>query len=250
MKKYGLLGEKLSHSKSPEIHNDIFKYLKIEASYDLIETGKENLMKYIKKYDGLNVTIPYKTEIIKYLKKVDEVAKNINAVNTIYKEIGYNTDYYGFKKMLEINSIDVQNKIVYILGTGGASKAVFKYLKDNNAKSISFVSRTIKEENIISYEVLNKVSGDIIINTTPVGMYPNIDKSPVESAVLKNFKVAIDLIYNPFETEFISISKKLNLKTTNGLYMLIGQAIKAEEIWQECKIDNEEIEKIYEKMKN
>ena len=250
MKKYGLLGEKLSHSKSPEIHSDIFKNLKIEASYDLIETEKENLMKYIKLYDGLNVTIPYKTEVIKYLKKVDEVAKEIGAVNTIYKEVGYNTDYYGFKKMLEINNINVKNKVVYILGTGGASKAVFKYLKDNNAKLIYFVSRTIKDENIISYEELNKVSGDIIINTTPVGMYPNIDKSPVGSEILKKFKVAIDLIYNPFETKFISISKKLNLKTTNGLYMLIGQAIKAEEIWQECKIDNKEIEKIYEKMKN
>ncbi|MDM8533852.1 shikimate dehydrogenase [Clostridiaceae bacterium HSG29] len=250
MKKYGLLGEKLSHSKSPEIHNDIFKYLEIEASYDLIETEKENLLKHIKKYDGLNVTIPYKTEVIKHLKDITDIAKKIGAVNTIYNEVGYNTDYYGFKKMLEINNISVSNKVVYILGTGGASKAVFKYLKDNNAKSIYFVSRTIKEENIISYDNLKNVEGDIIINTTPVGMYPDIDKSPVNEEILEKFKVAIDLIYNPYETKFLSISKELNLKTTNGLYMLIGQAIKAEEIWQECKIENEEIKKIYEKMKN
>ncbi len=249
MKKFGLLGEKLGHSISPQIHQEIFKYINKKGSYKLIEISKEEMDSYISKYDGLNVTIPYKVEVIKHLASISDVAKKIGAVNTIYNGVGYNTDYFGFKKMVDIKNIDVKDKIICILGTGGASKAVYQYLIDNNAKQIKFISRFKKGKGIISYNELNSVVGDIIINTTPVGMYPKIKASPINIDIFKNFKIAIDLIYNPLETKFLLDAKKIGLLTVNGLYMLIGQAIKAEEIWHECEIDEALIDEIYKKMK-
>lgn len=245
MLKYALLGEKLSHSLSPEIHEEIFKYLGIEASYALVETSPLGIKKEISKYDGLNVTIPYKTEVIKYLEGLSKEAEAIGAVNTINQNKGYNTDYYGFGKMLEINNIPVKNQAVYILGTGGASKAVDQYLKDHEAKEIIFVSRSKKGKAMINYDALENVSGDLIINTTPVGMYPKMNESPVSREVIKGFKYAVDLIYNPFETKFLKLAKAESLITTNGLYMLVGQAVKAEEIWQNRVIGDDLINKIY-----
>jgi shikimate dehydrogenase len=170
-------------------------------------------------------------------------------VNTIYKNKGYNTDYYGFGKMLEINEIPVKGQVVYILGTGGASKAVHQYLIDHHAKEVMFVSRRKRGEHIINYDALREKSGDLIVNTTPVGMYPKIDESPVSKEVIKNFKYAVDLIYNPFETKFLELAKAENLITTNGLYMLVGQAVKAEEIWQNKVISDELINKIHEMLR-
>lgn len=245
MLKYALLGEKLSHSLSPEIHAEIFKALGIKASYTLVETSPTGIEDELSKYDGLNVTIPYKTEVMKYLDSLSVEAKKIGAVNTIYEGKGYNTDYYGFGKMLEINNIPVENQVVYILGTGGASKAVYQYLKDHQAKKIIFVSRNKKGKHIINYDVLKEKSGDLIINTTPVGMYPKTEVSPLKRNVIKEFKFAVDLIYNPFETEFLKLAKAEGLKTTNGLYMLVGQAVKAEEIWQNRVIKDDLINKIH-----
>jgi len=249
MLKYALLGEKLGHSLSPEIHEEIFKTIGFKATYTLVETSTEGIKEEIIKYDGLNVTIPYKTEVIKYLGTLSKEAEEIGAVNTIYQNKGYNTDYYGFGKMLEINSIPVKDQVVYILGTGGASKAVHQYLKDHQAKKIIFVSRSKKGKSIIDYDVLKKRTGDLIINATPVGMYPNIKKSPVSENVIEKFKFAVDLIYNPFETEFLRLAKKEGLKRTNGLYMLVGQAVKAEEIWQGKEISDDLIDKIHNKLK-
>ena len=249
MLKYALLGEKLSHSLSPEIHEEIFKALGINASYTLVEVSPEGIKEEISKYDGLNVTIPYKTEVIKYLSEISKEAKAIGAVNTIYGNKGYNTDYFGFGKMLEINNIPVKNHRVVILGTGGASKAVHQYLKDHQAKEITFVSRGKVGENIINYDTLKDVTGDLIINTTPVGMYPNVEKSPVTQDVLKKFNFAVDLIYNPAETKFLKLAKTQGLRTTNGLYMLVGQAVKAEEIWQKKAIADDLINKIHEMLR-
>ena len=249
MKKFGLLGEKLSHSKSPDIHKIIFKELNINGKYDLIETPPEDIEKYINEYDGLNVTIPYKETVKPILKSLSKEAKSIGAVNTIYKQKGYNTDYFGFKKMLNVKNIKVNNKICVILGTGGASKAVKYYLKNQDAKKVINVSRSKKGPNIINYDELKNIDGDILINATPVGMYPNIKESPVNSKIISKYKVAIDLIYNPLETLFLKIAKKNNLKYVNGLYMLIGQAVKAQEIWNNIETDDKLIEKIYKKIK-
>ena len=261
---YGLIGEKLSHSISPKIHNMIFETLNVNDSYRLFEIPKEdvkNLKSALKTLTirGVNVTIPYKEKVIEYLDEISKEAKNIGAVNTIFnksgKLIGYNTDYYGFKYMLEDKNINVKGKKVTVLGTGGASKAVITYLLDSHVSEILLVSRKKKdlyknEEKIkvIEYKDLKGVLGDIIINTTPVGMYPKMQDSPVTLEIIKNYDVLVDLIYNPLETEFIKLGKENNKITCSGLMMLVGQAVKAEEIWQHKTIDKKVIIDIYNKL--
>ncbi|MCR6516415.1 shikimate dehydrogenase [Clostridium sp. LY3-2] len=264
MELYGLVGEKLSHSLSPEIHKEIFKKLKIKGDYCLFEVPKErikSLENSIKTLSikGVNVTIPYKEEVIKSLDKISDEAKKIGAVNTIVNKkdilIGYNTDYYGFKYMLEWKNITLKDKNVVVLGTGGASKAVVTYAIDQNAKNIYLVSRKNKEYSIlndkieiIDYNKLKDIKGDVIINTTPVGMHPNTEASPVSKEVIKNYEALVDLIYNPTETLFLKYGKELNKVTVHGLMMLVGQAVKAEEIWQGKKIDEEVILDIYKNL--
>ena len=261
---YGLIGEKLSHSISPKIHNMIFETLNVNDSYRLFEIPKENienLKEALKTLTirGVNVTIPYKEKVIEYLDEISKEAKNIGAVNTIFnksgKLIGYNTDYYGFKYMLEDKNINVTGKKVTVLGTGGASKAVITYLLDSHVSEILLVSRKKKdlyknEEKIkvIEYKDLKGVLGDIIINTTPVGMYPKMKDSPVTLEIIKNYDVLVDLIYNPLETEFLKLGKENNKITCSGLMMLVGQAVKAEEIWQDKTIDKKVIIDIYNKL--
>ena len=261
---YGLIGEKLSHSFSPEIHKFIFNKINIEGEYNLIEIPKDeikNIKETLKKLDikGVNVTIPYKETVIKDLDFVSEEAKKIGAVNTIFnknnKLLGYNTDYYGFKYMLEYKDINVFNKKVMVLGTGGASKAVVTYLLDNGAKEIIIVSRNkkqlykdIKNIKVLTYDEINDIEGYALINTTPVGMYPNINNFPVSFEVIEKFDVLIDLIYNPLKTKFLEIGMEKGKVTCDGLMMLVLQAIKAEEIWQEKSIDKQIALEIYNKL--
>ncbi len=268
MRNFGLLGEKLGHSLSPEIHRIIFKKLNIEGTYALFEIKKENFCKALDSVktlniQGVNVTIPYKEDIIKQIEFISSEAKRIGAINTVKiidnKVFGYNTDYYGFGYMLSKGSISIKGKDFYVLGSGGAAKAVVAYLEDNGAESINLVSRNKKnakesfsgfDVNVIDYDDLKKKKGYCIINTTPVGMYPKIDFSPVDKKVIINFNVAVDIVYNPLETKFLKIAKDLGLKCIDGLYMLVGQGVKAEEIWNDIKIDNEILDIIYERLKN
>lgn len=261
MNAYGLLGEKLSHSLSPEIHKEIFKKLNIKGSYSLYEVDKEHVDSVIDSIkvlgvNGINVTIPYKNAIMKSLDNISSEAKEIGAVNTVYikgnKSIGYNTDYFGFGEMLKKFNVECKGKNVVVLGAGGASKAVVQYFYDNKANNIYLVSRkpeTVYNKKFISvisyYELENIKDSEIIVNTTPCGMYPYIDNMAVSKDILANYKVAIDIIYNPKETKFLSEAKKLGLITVDGLYMLVGQAIKAEEIWNNAKLNNEDLEDIY-----
>ena len=235
MKKFGLLGEKLSHSWSPLIHNIIYEKYNIDASYELLECAEEELSKYIELlkngvYEGFNVTIPYKKTIMKYLDKISLEAKEIGSVNTIYikgdKIIGTNTDYYGFLEEIKFYNIDCKNKNVYVLGTGGASLAISKVLKDLGS-NVCFVSRK-PSFNSISYDDLEKRDNiDIIVNTTPVGMYPKIGVSPISIDVARKGKVVIDIIFNPLKTKLLEDANS----EYHGLYMLVGQAIEAERIW-------------------
>lgn len=263
---FGLIGKKLGHSLSPEIHEKIFEGLNIKGNYSLYELDENSVSKGIESfkllgYKGVNVTIPYKEEVIKTLDYISEDAKNIGAVNTIAfkngRVEGYNTDYYGFGMLLEENNIIVEDKKVVVLGNGGASKAVIQYLKDKKARDIYLVSRRCKESeevdgvHIINYEILESLNGgDVIINCTPVGMYPNIEGTPVKERIIKEFSSAVDLIYNPMETEFLALGKKNGLNIANGLLMLVGQAVKAEEIWNDISIDKDTIMKVYEFLLN
>lgn len=265
MKKYGVIGEKLSHSLSPKIHGDIFTYLNLNANYDLIEIKKEDLKdtkEYLinNGYEGINITIPYKTDLIKIL--LDEIspeAEKINAINTVKiakdgSMKGYNTDYFGFGELLKVNEIDVNDSIAVILGNGGACKAVYHYLKDNGAKEVYIASRTkenkIENAKLITYDELKNIKGDILINTTPLGMYPNVDNAVVGEDIIANFNNIIDVIYNPFETKFLKMAKKLNKKYCNGLYMLVAQGVKAEEIFQDVTFNKELTDFVYKNLLN
>jgi shikimate dehydrogenase len=261
MEFYGIIGEKLSHSLSPQIHKRVFELLDIEGAYKLFEIPKDkinNLVDALKLLNikGVNVTIPYKETVISQLDFISKEAKSIGAVNTILikdgKANGYNTDYFGFGSMLDKNNIQVQHKIAVVLGSGGASKAITTYLLDNQVKSLYLVTRN-KDSNleldnritVIDYEELKTIKGDIIINTTPVGMYPKVSDSPVEREIINNFQAIVDIIYNPKMTEFLRLGEEFGKVTCGGLYMLVGQGIKAEEIWQDIKIKEEVLEKVY-----
>lgn len=265
MEMFGLLGEKLGHSFSKEIHEIFFELTNKESKYELIEKSNDEIEDFISelkngKYKGINVTVPYKVEIMKYLDSVSEIVKKIGAVNTIsYKNeklIGDNTDYFGFSKMLELNEIDVKNKKILILGTGGSARTVYNYLVDNEAEKIFLASMRgnknfpkRKTDRIINYtEIKNLRYVDLIINCTPVGMYPAFDLCPLTDNNLIDCQCLIDIIYNPKETILIKKYKEKGIKTVNGLLMLIYQAIKAEEIWNEESYNIELIEKICEKL--
>ncbi|AJA49865.1 shikimate dehydrogenase [Clostridium pasteurianum DSM 525 = ATCC 6013] len=261
---FGLIGEKLGHSVSPAIHSTIFHILEMDAEYKLFEIEKGYLKDGFKDLlkngvKGLNVTIPYKVDIMSCLDEVSVQAEKIGAVNTVcFKEnkiIGYNTDYYGFGRMLEKSHIESQNKKVVILGAGGAAKAVIQYFIDNSSKDIILVSRdkkkaavNFKDIEIIDYEELKLLkSGDIIVNSTPCGMYPKVENSPVDENCVSKFSSAVDLIYNPKETLFLKFAKKRGIKAVNGLYMLVGQAVAAEELWNNITIEESVVDKIYDK---
>jgi shikimate dehydrogenase len=262
---YGLLGEKLGHSMSPEIHALIFKELHIDAYYHLFEVKREALKDAVFGLKalgarGVNVTIPYKVPVMEYLDSISREAKEIGSVNTILfkddRTLGYNTDYFGFGRMLHKNDIHIDNKRVVVLGSGGSAKGVLQYLLDNGTKSIIIASRDTaklkdsdyyKRFDLMSYGELAALKDvDVIINCTPSGMYPKVDACPVDERLLSKFSSAVDLIYNPKETLFLKYAKKADLKAVNGFYMLVAQAVAAEELWNDVKISSEIIDHINE----
>lgn len=263
MEFFGLLGEKLSHSLSPEIHGVILNSIEKVGAYKLFEIERDKLEEFTRavklfKIKGFNVTIPYKQDIMKYLDFISDEAKRIGAVNSVVvkdnKLYGYNTDYFGFGATFERNNITFKDKVVVILGTGGACKAAFTYILDNEVKELYLVSRnpedvelSIKDHRlkVINYDKLKEIKGDIIINSTPVGMYPNNDKCPVSKDIIDNYDIVMDLIYNPLETKLLEYGREKEKVTLDGLYMLVAQAVKAEEIFQGIDIDGEIIDNIY-----
>lgn len=250
----GLIGEKLGHTYSPIINSKIMDEMDVSGHYGVFQVKKENL-KYVVSglkalnYSGINVTIPYKTDIIKHLDYLSLEAEKIGAVNVVAIDkdgmaVGHNTDYHGFGMMLENANMKIRGEEALILGTGGAAKAVVHYLKNNGIKHIILATRDIvaakqkfPHDEIISYDQLDSVKKcATVINTTPVGMYPNIEATPLDKKYLIQFHQAVDLIYNPLETLFIRHAKEAGLKTANGLYMLVAQAVKSQEIWNETQI--------------
>ena len=243
MKQYGLIGKTLSHSFSKKYFEEKFKRENINAVYENFELNDishvEGLFSIHSNLCGLNVTIPYKEQIIPYLDEVDEQAQKIGAVNTIYidketgKMKGYNTDVYGFKQSLK-PFLENQHQRALILGTGGASKAV-AYVLNELGITTAFVSRTPQLENQLNYDELNEnilASFLLIVNTTPLGTFPNVDEKPTINydAITPNH-LLYDLVYNPAETAFLKEGKKRGALTINGEQMLQLQAEKAWEIW-------------------
>ena len=239
--KYCLIGEKLSHSYSKYIHE------KLGLNYSLKEIKKSKLSSFFKncEYNGFNVTIPYKKEVIPYLKSISKEAKQIGAINTIINNngefYGYNTDIYGLRYTLERKGVSVYNKCVMILGSGGASNTATTLCELDGAKKVIVVSRS-GEVNYSNYH--NYVETEIIINATPVGMYPNVDNSPIDISKLPNLKYVFDCIYNPYTTNLLLQAKKLNVVYGNGIPMLVEQALCARDIWLNTKHDYKLTEEI------
>ena len=248
---FGLLGEILGHSFSKEIHESINDY-----TYNLIEVSKDNFNSFMetKNFKAINVTIPYKELVIPYLSYIDPKAKQIGAVNTIINDnnklYGYNTDYLGLKQLIIKNKIDFKNKKVLILGTGGTSKTAFVLSKDLGCTQVIKVSRR-KSDETISYEEAKEKYNDanIIINTTPCGMYPN-DDLIIDLDNFNNLEAIVDVIYNPLNTKLIRAAKERNIKAVNGLYMLVAQAVYASYLFINKDVVESKIDEVYKKIKN
>ncbi|MCK4551723.1 MAG: hypothetical protein KAU02_02315 [Tenericutes bacterium] len=248
---YYLIGKKLSHSFSKQIH-----HLFGNTKYDLCEVN--SLSDFVKNhnYKGFNITNPYKTEVISLLDELDPIAKETQSVNTVIRRdnklIGYNTDYYGLKETLNYNQVNIKGKDVLILGNGSVSKTVFKLLTDLKANSIVKLCRTIRGQNEYLFkDYKNYTDYDILINTTTVGMYPNNDTCSLLSLTdFSKLDVVIDLIYNPLRTALLIEAEKLNIKIINGLQMLVMQAKKAHEIFHNIEIPKNLANKIYKKTFN
>lgn len=257
MKFYGLFGNPLGHTISPAIHKKIYEMAGIEAAYKTYEIKENQLeaalesMKVLN-IGGANVTSPFKKKFIPLLDYVSERTARLNSVNTIKNcngaMEGYNTDYDGIEMTFQLRNWEIEEKDFFIMGTGGASHAMVYFLLDNKAKSITVVSRYPGEYHpdyeIINYEDLTEKSGDYLINCTPVGVYPNINESPVEKEVVANFNRIFDMTYNPPESLLLQYGKELGRETANGMDMLVGQAIRSVEIWEEQVFDDALIENI------
>lgn len=246
--KYGLIGEKLSHSFSKPIHESIADY-----TYEIKEIGKDELDSFMKEksFLGINVTIPYKAAVIPYLDYVSENARKIGAVNTVVnrqgKLYGYNTDFGGMKALIEKAGFDFSDKKVLILGSGGTSKTALAVCESLGARDIIILSRSGE----VNYENAPLLHGDCdyIINTTPCGMYPNNDTFAIEPEAFKSLKGIVDVVYNPLETTLVQKGKKAGIEGVTGLYMLVSQAVLASEIFTGKDLNTKEItNEVYDKI--
>lgn len=243
MDRYGLLGKNIGYAKSPKIHQHMAKKLGLDLRYDMFDIEEKDipaLMKLIRNQTikGINVTIPYKQTIMKHVDQLTPKANRIKAVNTVYykngKLIGDNTDYDGFMGLLLKNKVDVKDKRVYILGTGGAAKAAYCVLQDLGAKVV-VVTRSTSDldplyQHVISYQKLNPDHVDLYVQATPIGTFPNVDESVLDASLVKDHLV-IDLVYNPSVTKIMKDARQ----AIGGIDMLLIQALKSEEIWFEIK---------------
>lgn len=247
MKKYGLLGKTLSHSFSQRFFTEKFQREGIPATYENIELSSEDDVAAFLRgndFDGVNVTVPYKQTVIPYLDELSEEAAAIGAVNTILfrdgKAIGYNTDAFGFHQSIKPFLTNLHERAL-ILGTGGASKAVAHVFRSIGVDVI-FVSRDPKGPKEFPYDAINEHmlrACKVVVNTTPVGMYPNTEACvPFPFEHLTDDHLVIDLIYNPEQTVFLRESARCGATTLNGLSMLKEQALKAWEIWNQSKMEN------------
>ena len=249
MKKYGLIGGKLGHSYSPMIHGKFGDY-----PYQLCEVEENQLQTLLQdpSYGGFNVTIPYKKKVMSMCDELSDTAKAIGSVNTVIrgedgKLRGYNTDYYGFTCLLRYSGIDVKGMKCMVLGSGGASLTVQAVLSDLGASEIVVISRT--GEN--NYENIQKhFDSEIIVNTTPVGMFPHNGSAPVNLDDFKNCRGVVDLIYNPNKTKLVLDAMAKSLPATGGLEMLVAQAKEASELFTGREIDEEEIENVIDEIRS
>ncbi|MBR6726013.1 MAG: shikimate dehydrogenase [Clostridia bacterium] len=247
MTKYGCIGKKLTHSFSKDIHAYLADY-----EYELIELSEHEIQPFFenKDFTAVNVTIPYKETVIPYLDFVSDIANRIGAVNTVVnrggKLYGYNTDYYGMKALVERVGIDLSGKKVLVLGTGGTSKTARVLSSDMGAREVLSVSRK-KSENSITYDeaVSLHSDADVIINTTPSGMYPDCESKPIDIAPFEKLSGVIDAVYNPLRTNLVLDAEMRGIKAEGGLFMLVMQAVVAVEKFLDTDISKELADSVF-----
>lgn len=245
--RYGLLGHKLSHSYSPQIHKALAGY-----EYGLLPVEPEDLNSFMRAADfsGINVTIPYKKAVLPYCASLSPQAQRLGAVNTIVKQAdgtlwGHNTDYFGFLQMIKLSGLSVNDKKVIILGSGGAGVTASAVLEDLGAKVI-----IISRNGVNNYENLHlHYDASVIVNATPVGMYPDNGVSPISLESFNSLEGVLDLIYNPAKTALLLQAESLGIIAINGLYMLVAQAKESAECFGGKKIADNKIIEVYGELK-
>ena len=249
LRKFGLLGRKLGHSFSPEIHRQLAAYTE-PYNYGIFEVEPENLEDFVRHGDwaGLNVTIPYKQDVMAFCDEISPEAARIGAVNTLVRRngkiIGYNTDYTGFRMTVEQSGAPAAGAKCIVLGSGGASKAVIAVLEDLGASEVVVVSRDGKTG--CDYQQMKQLHQDavIMVNTTPVGMYPNTGVSAAYPGAFWKLEYVFDVVYNPLRTNFLCQARKSGMEGFNGLKMLVGQAKASAEYFLNCTIPDEAVDVI------
>ena len=272
MAKYGLLGYPLGHTMSPPIHKRLFELDgKADAEYGVCEFAPEILadkIEYLNSLGGYNITIPYKVEIIKHIDGLDESAKRYNSVNCVAvkngKRIGFNTDCYGFLRSLEAGGAKLDGKVLQI-GCGGVGRmmAIEAALHGADLTIVSlpeFIAgaeaaaeeaRALNPDAKIKVITHDEIEGefDLLMNASPVGMFPKVDACPVSEEVIKNCKCVFDVIYNPNVTKLMQIAQDNGIKAIGGMAMLVWQAVVAHEIWDNAKYNDDDINALIEEMR-
>ena len=248
--KYGLIGEKLGHSFSREIHEKLGRY-----EYELreIPKGELDLCMRARDFSGINVTIPYKTDVIPYLDETSDLAREVGAVNTVVnldgKLYGDNTDVWGLISLVRRMRPDLSGLTVLILGTGGTSRAALAAAKFLGAKKTIRVSRTGRED-AVTYDIAYRDYTDagFLINTTPVGMFPHAGESPIDLSRFPRLLGVADAIYNPLSTRLLLDARALGIPAQNGLYMLVAQAMRSAEHFTGDPVGDEVTERIFREL--
>ncbi|WP_442595076.1 shikimate dehydrogenase [Neobacillus sp. D3-1R] len=252
---FAVIGDPIAHSMSPQMHNDLFQYYSIDAHYQPLLVKKENLEAAIKGLkaigiSGFNVTIPHKTEIMAFLDEIDPLASDIGAVNTVVNQngklVGYNTDGLGFMKGLASLTSDFVNQKILIIGAGGAARAIYYTLAKTGVKGMDICNRTVEKathlietcpyqitsEALSLEQAENKLSHyGVIIQTTNIGMSPNMSQLPLSINFLRESSIVSDIIYNPLETFLLSEAKKKKAIVQNGIDMFVHQGALAFQYW-------------------
>ena len=269
-KDYALIGFPLGHSMSPIIHKELLSIMKKDGTYELREIEPNELstsFEQLKIFSGFNVTIPHKTDIIPLLDGLSENAALFGAVNTVEikdgKAIGHNTDCIGFLRALKAADIELKGRVL-ICGCGGVSR-MFAFESALADCKITFAIRksSLEKCEVLCNELKEKLGAesevvfldnagenyDLIINGTPLGMFPNVNDCPLNKETVESSKAVFDSVYNPYETVLIRYAKEAKIKYQNGLSMLVWQAAAAQEIWNDIRFDEAEIEKIILKLR-
>lgn len=268
-KKFTVIGFPIGHSMSPFIHKELFGLKNVEAEYGKQEIDPKELEevfeKELKTLDGFNITIPHKVAIINMLDEIDGIAAEYGAVNTVLRKdgkyYGYNTDAYGFLKGLEFSNIKLQGKVL-VYGFGGAARTIItECLKAGCEVTVGTLAELVEKARITISEIEEK-SGkkiklitneeivdryDILVNATPVGMYPKVDATPISEEQIELFDSVYDIVYNPQQTKLLKIAKEKGKVCGGGLSMLVCQAEKAHNIWYGAEFSNEETEEVIRK---